>query len=89
LPANKKAHRLTSVDKKAQKEKEVSSSRDEDTACVVCTRTTNAKKMLLCDKCDKGWHMKCMSPPMTVVPEGDWFCVECKALLATESEHSK
>ena len=50
---------------------------EEDTVCTVCMRTTNAEGMLLCDKCDKGWHMGCMRPPMTKIPKGDWLCPEC------------
>lgn len=32
--------------------------------------------MLLCDGpgCDRAKHLRCNSPPLTVVPEGDWFC---------------
>jgi hypothetical protein len=26
--------------------------------------------MLVCDRCSKGWHMVCMTPPMDVVPAG-------------------
>eukprot|EP00976_Prorocentrum_cordatum_P022845 466628-Prorocentrum_minimum.AAC.1 len=33
--------------------------------------------MLLCDGCDKGWHMFCVRPPVKVVPKGDWFCPDC------------
>ena len=30
---------------------------------------------LLCDGCDRAFHLQCLS--MTVVPEGDWYCVAC------------
>jgi hypothetical protein len=33
--------------------------------------------MLLCDKCDDGWHMKCLNPPLYYKPKGDWFCPCC------------
>lgn len=45
-----------------------------DTACEVCSSTDNADDMLLCDRCDRGYHLKCLSPQMDAVPEGDWFC---------------
>jgi len=46
--------------------------------CRICRRKGDAEKMLLCDGCDKGHHMYCLKPPLTVVPEGDWFCTMCK-----------
>ena len=33
--------------------------------------------MLLCDKCDSGWHMGCLSPQLTDIPEDSWFCPSC------------
>ena len=35
--------------------------------------------MLICDGCDKLFHLFCLDPPLHEVPEGDWFCVECEA----------
>ena len=29
---------------------------------------------LLCDGCDSAWHMACLRPPLTMIPEGDWKC---------------
>jgi hypothetical protein len=49
-------------------------------ACEVCqdkavNHPTGA--MLLCDKCNTGWHMKCLTPPLRKKPAGDWFCSRC------------
>jgi hypothetical protein len=33
--------------------------------------------MLLCDRCNEGWHMSCMDPVVRKVPKGDWFCPRC------------
>ena len=31
--------------------------------------------LLFCDACDKGFHMECLSPPMTETPTGsNFFC---------------
>ena len=35
--------------------------------------------MLLCDGCDKGYHIYCVQPPIETIPEGDWFCPACGA----------
>lgn len=29
-------------------------------------------QLLFCDDCDRGYHMYCLSPPMTEPPEGKW-----------------
>ncbi len=49
-----------------------------NTRCRICRRKTDPEKMLLCDKCDRGHHMYCLKPKLKAVPEGDWFCNECK-----------
>ena len=38
--------------------------------------------MLLCGDgeglgCDDAYHMHCVSPQLTSVPDGDWFCTTC------------
>lgn len=33
--------------------------------------------MLLCDGCDRGYHMHCLNPPLKNVPKADWYCVKC------------
>jgi hypothetical protein len=34
--------------------------------------------MLLCDICNKEYHMQCLRPPLRKVPKGDWYCLVCK-----------
>lgn len=48
-----------------------------NTACAVCRSTADDENMLLCDGCDKGYHMHCLRPLVVTVPEGDWFCASC------------
>ena len=43
----------------------------------MCDRDDDDESMLLCDGCDAGYHMGCLSPPLTSVPPGDWFCPPC------------
>lgn len=40
--------------------------------------------MLLCDECNRGHHLYCLSPPLTAVPKCDWFCPRC--LIQTGNE---
>jgi hypothetical protein len=45
--------------------------------CQLCGNAENDEQMLLCDTCDRGYHMFCLKPPLTAVPEGDWNCPQC------------
>jgi len=45
--------------------------------CMLCGSKGGAAHMLVCDRCSKGWHMACMTPPMDVVPVGQWVCPRC------------
>ncbi|KAJ0173447.1 hypothetical protein K1T71_010596 [Dendrolimus kikuchii] len=47
-------------------------------SCKICRRKTDPDNMLLCDGCNKGHHLYCLKPQLTKVPEGDWFCSQCK-----------
>jgi hypothetical protein len=45
--------------------------------------------MLLCDGCDRGFHIYCLDPPLEAVPEDHaWFCQQCEATKHT-SEPAK
>lgn len=59
-------------------EKTVDFEEDEDVPCAVCGEAPDADKIMLeCDTCLRGWHMSCLKPPMTRVPESDWHCPLC------------
>ena len=34
-------------------------------------------RLAICDVCDRGYHMTCLTPPLLDVPEGSWFCPWC------------
>lgn len=46
--------------------------------CRICRRKAN-DEMILCDKCNRGYHIYCLKPPITSIDEieGDWFCYTC------------
>lgn len=61
--------------------REDASSDDEDPEveeCRVCFKSGRAL-MIECDDCLGGFHLKCLKPPLKVVPEGDWICGFCEA----------
>ena len=49
-----------------------------NTRCKLCRKKGDAEKMLLCDKCDRGHHIFCLRPVLKIVPEGEWFCPDCR-----------
>jgi len=45
--------------------------------CRLCKRKGDAEKMLLCDKCDRGYHKECCQPPFQKRPKGSFVCHVC------------
>ncbi|XP_073385841.1 lysine-specific demethylase JMJ17 isoform X3 [Physcomitrium patens] len=54
-----------------------------DQICEQCHSGAYEKSMLLCDRCNRGWHLYCLSPPLSAIPHGNWYCLEC---LASEND---
>ena len=50
-----------------------------DATCHHCKKGDKPEKMLLCDTCDRGWHLYCLNPPLKAIPSGDWSCPKCVA----------
>ncbi|OVA06325.1 SET domain [Macleaya cordata] len=48
-----------------------------NTYCEECGSGDNADELLLCDKCDRGFHLFCLRPILVSVPKGSWFCSSC------------
>ncbi|XP_040925176.1 bromodomain adjacent to zinc finger domain protein 1A isoform X2 [Betta splendens] len=46
--------------------------------CRICRCKGDADNMLLCDGCDRGHHTHCLRPRLKSVPDGDWFCPDCR-----------
>jgi len=50
-----------------------------DVVCEKCGSGERPEELLLCDKCDKGFHMACVRPVVVRVPIGSWLCPSCAA----------
>ncbi|TKY70948.1 Lysine-specific demethylase 5B [Spatholobus suberectus] len=50
---------------------------EHDQICEQCKSGLHGEVMLLCDRCDKGWHTYCLSPPLRQIPSGNWYCFNC------------
>ena len=49
----------------------------------VCGSSEREDELLLCDRCDHGYHLDCLSPPLAEVPVEDWFCPQCDGSQAS------
>ncbi|RDL38824.1 uncharacterized protein BP5553_03164 [Venustampulla echinocandica] len=63
-----------------------SSDRSDEIVCQACSglRSRKGNQILLCDGCDFSVHQKCYGVP--VIPEGDWYCKECRPSSEAEME---
>lgn len=58
--------------------------------CLVCHEEGDESLLLECQKvsspfrhtadlqCDEPYHCGCLTPPLTELPEGEWFCPVCE-----------
>lgn len=67
---------------KVKKEEGVDDDDDDDDlyselGCEECGGGDKEEEILLCDKCDKGYHLDCLRPIVPRVPFGHWYCPSC------------
>ena len=51
----------------------------DDVSCEACGSGDAAAELMLCDGCDRGFHIFCLRPILPRVPAGDWFCPSCRS----------
>ncbi|KAK7278192.1 hypothetical protein RJT34_23217 [Clitoria ternatea] len=58
---------------------------NDDIICQVCGSRDRGEVMLICGDergsvgCGVGTHIDCCDPPLTDIPEEDWFCLKCSS----------
>ncbi|XP_077988163.1 uncharacterized protein LOC144442659 [Glandiceps talaboti] len=62
---------------------------EDDKPCCKCGHYDHPEWILLCDKCDAGYHTACLRPPLMMIPDGEWFCPSCEhvKLVSILQEH--
>ncbi|CAO2041264.1 unnamed protein product [Urochloa humidicola] len=64
------------------------SASDDDVSCEACGSGDAAAELMLCDGCDRGFHIFCLRPILPRVPAGDWFCPSCRSPPAAAKSSS-
>ncbi|CAG8733316.1 15449_t:CDS:2, partial [Racocetra fulgida] len=58
--------------------------------CSVCKWKGDRGYILLCDgSCGKNFHTRCLNPPVTRIPPGNWYCKECENGNSKKSKRKK
>ena len=52
-----------------------------DHLCEVCGGGGAGDKMVLCDRCDRGFHAFCLVPELEQLSEGSWYCSDCTQVI--------
>lgn len=61
----------------------------DDSKCAQCGSGGNGDELLLCHKCDRGFHLFCLRPLLGSVSRGSWFCAQCSAQLPNKPDTEK
>lgn len=56
--------------------------------CKTCKKGTKPEQLLLCDRCNDGYHTFCLEPKLKKIPKDDWYCAKCDPQSPTRN-HSK
>ena len=54
-------------------------SNSQEDYCRVCG---DGGTLICCDSCDAAYHLHCLDPPLTEIPEGKWNCPKCKKQMS-------
>ncbi|VEU24261.1 DEKNAAC105584 [Brettanomyces naardenensis] len=46
-------------------------------SCVICHLNDDPSRTLICDGCERNFHMSCLDPPLRSIPKNEWFCDDC------------
>lgn len=49
----------------------------EQIQCEICKKGDNERCILICDKCNLGYHTYCLRPVVSNIPTYEWICPEC------------
>lgn len=47
------------------------------------------EKLILCDDCNKAFHLFCLRPALFRIPVGEWRCLACQPTVARRGSRSR
>lgn len=57
--------------------------------CVVSVFAGEDDKLILCDECNKAFHLFCLRPALYEVPDGEWQCPACQPPTARRNSRGR
>ncbi|XP_063305631.1 tyrosine-protein kinase BAZ1B [Pelobates fuscus] len=61
----------------------------ENARCKVCRKKGEDDKLILCDGCNKAFHLFCLRPVLLNIPEGEWLCPACQPATSRRSARGR
>lgn len=77
-PPARKFRSMVEVMRDSKQVDPVTSEGYSEVRCEQCRLGDSESELVLCDGCDKGFHIYCLRPIVVRVPTGSWFCPGCQ-----------
>ncbi|KAM4627244.1 tyrosine-protein kinase BAZ1B [Polymixia lowei] len=61
----------------------------ENARCKVCRRKGDDEKLILCDECNKAFHLFCLRPALYRIPAGEWLCPACQPAVSRRCSRAR
>lgn len=61
----------------------------ENARCKVCRKKGEDDKLILCDQCNKAFHLFCLRPALYEIPDGEWQCPACQPSTARRNSRGR
>ena len=58
----------------------------DDVPCCICLDAAGHDNMVICDGCQRCFHLRCLTPPACSVPQGAWHCPACEHIVNSTDE---
>ena len=58
-----------------------------DKMCVECGSDYCDDELLTCVGCQASYHIFCLTPPLSTIPQGVWFCPPCIAKVTVNNPY--
>ncbi|XP_063812221.1 tyrosine-protein kinase BAZ1B [Pseudophryne corroboree] len=61
----------------------------ENARCKVCRKKGEDDKLILCDECNKAFHLFCLRPVLLMIPDREWQCPACQPATLRRSSRGR